>query len=212
MRDDLLYTCSPRWLEESGLPEEIVERVGEAGWSVLKKLFELETEQNFFPDWFLVSREDLHRWTGALSDRIDEVIKCLEQEGYLERKEGVTPGGLEHFRFLEPLLTEEEAERTRERLKARGYTGVTHLTLRYVDAMPAKDKFRTVRQLYEQVFGLRMNTRIADDLREITERFDLALILSAFEEMRRKPNKSLAGLITALYRGERHADTHQADR
>lgn len=211
MRDDLLYACSPRWLEESGLPEEIVSRVGEAGWSVLKKLFELETEQNFFPDWFLVSREDLVRWTGALSGRIDEVIECLQQEGYLEIKEGVTPGGLERFRFMEPLLSDEEAEQTKARLKARGYVGVAHLALRYVDAMPAKDKFRSVRHLYEQVFGLRMNTRIADDLREITERFDLALILNAFEEMRRKPNKSLSGLITALYRGERHEE-HKTDR
>jgi len=212
MRDDLLYIYSPRWLDESGLPEETVRLVGEGGWSILKKLVELETEQNFFPDWFLVSRQDLARWTGLLPGRIDEIIECLEERGYLERQEGVSPGGLERFRFLQPLLNDDEAKEIRARLKARGYSGVKTLTLRYVDCMPAKEKFKTVRQLYEQVFGLRMNSRIADDLREITERFDLALIINGFEEMCRKPNKSLATLITALYRGERNAEKkHEAD-
>jgi len=69
--------------------------------------------------------------------------------------------------------------------------------------MPTREKFRTVRLLYEEVFGMRMNSRIVDDLREVTERFDLSLIMNAFEEMRRKPNKSLASLIMRLYRGER---------
>lgn len=206
MRDDALYTYCPRWLEESPIPEELVALAGEAGWSVLKKIIETETEQNFFPDWFLVNEQDLARWSGILPGRLEEVLQCLEEQGYLERQGEASPGGLRRFRILEPLLNEEEAEAVRTRLKSRGYVGVRNLTFRYIDPMPAKAKFRTVKQMYEEVFGLRMNTRIADDLREITERFDLALIINAFEEIRRKSGKSLASVITALYRGERNAE------
>lgn len=206
MRDDLLFTYSPRWLEESAIPNELSEKVGEAGWPVLKKLTELETEQNFFPDWFHASREEVARWTGLSRERVDEALTCLKQEGFIETREGVSRGGLERFRFLEPLLTVEEAKEVREKLKARGFTGTKTLTLRYVEPMPSKSKFKTVRMLYEQVFGLRMNTRIADDLREITERFELPTVVQAFEGMRHKPTKSLGAIITALYRGERNAE------
>jgi len=203
MRDDVLYTYTPRWIEESGIPEELVNGAGEAAWPVFKKLVEAETEQNFFPDWFMISRQDICGWSGVLAGRLDEILTFLENEGFIERKEGVTPGGLERFRIQEPLLSDEETDKVRARLKSRGYVGVKNLTLRYIDPMPAREKFRTVRLLYEEVFGMRMNSRIADDLREITERFDLALIMNAFEEMRRKPNKSLGSLITRLYRGEK---------
>lgn len=202
MRNDALYVYHPRWLEESGLPEELNQKAGPLGWSVFKKLLEIDCERNVFPGWVAVTMAELSRWCG-----IDEetaritVEKLIESERIRYRPLSETADS-DEYSIATPLETPLDDKEIRERLKARGWS-VKPLRFRYGAPGEVEDAFQYTQNLYHEVFGARMNPNIASDLREIAENFELYRIREVFEAAKRERVKSLSWVLTQLYRGER---------
>lgn len=202
MRNDALYVYSPRWLEESGLPEMLLEKAGPAGWAVLKKLIEIDSERNIFPGYVSVRMDELGRWTGVGEEAARGAIEALIELGLIRWRALPDSAGADEYALQNPLEVPLDDDVIRERLKARGWS-VRPLRFRYGGGAELEDAFKYVQNLYHEVFGARMNSGIASDLREIAENFEKYRIREVFEQAKRERVKSLTWVLTRLYRGER---------
>jgi len=201
MRDDAVYTYSPRWVEESGLPEQLNREIGPGAWPVFKKLTEAEIEQNLLPDWFTVSRDDLAEWTGLDATHVESIVERLETSGFLSRRKATARSEMLRLRFARSLPVPRAKDEIAARLKAQGWR-VARRHWRYLEPPRFRKAERKVIHLYEQLFGARMNDRIAADLVEIARDFDYPAIEEAFQEAKKNGVKTLGWIIARLYRGE----------
>ena len=201
MRDDAVYTYCPRWLEESGLPQLLRREIGPGAWAVFKKLTEVEVEQNLLPDWFSVSAEALAEWTGVEPRELEAIIERFVAEGYLNRRKVTAREGVFRLRFARSLPVPRSREEIVARLKERGW-GAARRRWRYLEPPRLRKAERKVLDLYEQLFGARMNDRIAADLVEMAHTFDYPAIEEAFQEAKKKRARTLGWILCRLYRGE----------
>lgn len=202
MRNDALYCYFPRWLEESGLPAVLAEAAGPQGWMVFKKLIELDSERNALPGWVSVPMADFAAWCGMTEEEARAAMERLMEAGYVQFRPLGESADSDEYAIVTPIETPLSDKEIRERMKKRGWT-VKPLRFRYGDAKDEEDAFKRTQNLYHEVFGARMNTHIASDLREIAENFEPYRIREVFEEAKRQRVKSLSWVITNLYRGER---------
>jgi len=201
MRDDAVYTYCPRWLEESGLPQLLRREIGPGAWPVFKKLSEIEVEQNLLPDWFSVSADELSEWTGVEPGELEAIIERLVAGGYLNRRQVTAREGMYRLRFARSLPVPRTREDIAARLKERGWSAAKR-RWRYLEPPRLRKAERKVLDLYEQLFGARMNDRIAADLVEIAQMFDYPVIEEAFQEAKKKRARTLGWILCRLYRGE----------
>ena len=201
MRDDAVYTYSPRWLEESGLPEALNRDLAPGAWSLFKKLTEAEVEQNLLPDWFTVAQEELAEWTGLEPAAVEAILEQLVAAGYLNRRKVTAREAMYRLRFARALPVPRPKEEIAARLKARGW-GAARRRWRYLGPPRLRKAERKVLDLYEQLFGARMNDRIAADLVEMAQAFDYPAIEEAFREAKKKGTRTLGWILCRLYQGE----------
>lgn len=202
MRNDALYVYHPRWLEESGLPELLNQKAGVQGWSVFKKLLEIDCERNVTPGWVSVSMADLGHWCGVDDETARSTIEKLIEAGVVAHRPLSDASTSDEYSIVTPIETPLNDAAIKERLKARGWT-VKPLRFRYGAPGELEDAFQYTQNLYHEVFGARMNPGIASDLREIAENFEPYRIREVFEAAKRERVKSLSWALTQLYRGER---------
>ena len=88
MHSDALYSYSPRWLDESGLPAELNRNIGPGAWEVFRRLTELDVVENLFPDWFSVQLDSLAERSGLALDAVEEHMRQLSKQGYILLREG----------------------------------------------------------------------------------------------------------------------------
>ncbi|PKL48935.1 MAG: hypothetical protein CVV42_08040 [Candidatus Riflebacteria bacterium HGW-Riflebacteria-2] len=93
----------PKWLEFSGLPRMLNDKIGPEAWPVFKKLVELDFELGKPTDrHVLLDRPELAERTGYDDEIVDAVIKQLEQNGLIrlvQRQSG------EFFIVITPIRT-----------------------------------------------------------------------------------------------------------
>lgn len=201
MKVSTLYHSYPRWVEESGLPEQFNQVLGYGGWSLYKKFLELELEQNLLPDWFRVETGDLVRWTGIPNEELARMTQFFLDNEYLLTRGCVLPDeGLNWFKFPFPIPSALSEEEIRSRMKEKGYSPGEFL-LRHLTPRDSANPVQQVVDIYQRCFGTRMNSRILSDLQEIAERFPLPMIRETFEAAEKAGTHSLNWILTRLYRG-----------
>lgn len=191
-----IYVHSPRWLELSGLPQKICRENGPAAWIVFKKLTEIECEANLLPDWFSASASDLSTRTGIGEKELDQALTYLQREDLVEIQK--MEGGW-RVRIQTPLPVPDPEAKIRERLQIGGVDPAS-IRLRYLEDDTSQDRFNKVLELYQSVFGTRMTSQIADELREIAENFEWPAIEEAFEEAREHKKTNFYSVLNQLYK------------
>jgi len=211
MWDDAVYNLSPRWLEESGLPEQLNREIGPGAWSVFKKLTEAEVEQNLLPDWFLVSRDNLAEWTGLAPEALEKVLDELVARGYLEKRAVAARRETLRLRLPKRLPTPRDKKEIAERLKARGWH-LANRHWRYLEPACLRKAERKVLHLYEQLFGAQINDRIASDLVALAATFEYPEIEQAFQEAKKSGARTLKWILGYLRRGAEDERVSKAGR
>ncbi len=75
----------PKWLEYSGLPLFLNEKIGPEGWPVFKKLIELDFEAGKPADRLLdCPIEDISERVGYPTKQVQKILEELNKLGYLE--------------------------------------------------------------------------------------------------------------------------------
>jgi hypothetical protein len=211
MHDDAVYIYCPRWLEESGLPAELNNKFGPGAWPVFKKLAELEAEQNLLPDWFSTHLEELSDWTGVSRDEANRLIDELSKTGYFQRRKVSGRTDEVRLKFPRSLPVPRKKEEIDERLKARGFR-TARMHWRHLSPPRLRDEERKVLYLYEQLFGLQMNDRIAAMLVEIARTFEYSDIEEAFAEAKKKGAKTLKWIQCRLFEGVKNEELPETGR
>lgn len=200
MRDDALYTFFPRWLEESGLPELLNREAGPEAWAVFRKLAEVEVEQNLLPEAFTLSRDDLARWTGLSGEQTEKVLERIEELGLIRRKRATSRPDTLRLKFPRALPVPLNQEEIAGRLAERGWQ-IDPAHWRYLAPPRLKKEERKVIHLYHQLFGARMNDRIAADLVAIARAFQYAEVEKIFQEAKNAKIRSFSWILNRLYQG-----------
>jgi len=202
MRIEALYASSPRWLDHSGLPALLEARAGSGAWEVFRRLTELDVVHNLFPDWFVADATNLAEITGLARETVLERLDALAAGAWI-RLGACDEAGVAEVRIASPLPVPRDADAIRARLKQFGFS-IQGISFRYLEDLENKTKWQTVLDLYHNVFGARMNNRIAEDLRHLAEHFDPGLLTEAFAAAKAENKKSLAWIMARLYRGTDH--------
>lgn len=190
-----IWVSFPRWMEESGIPVLLAEHCHPSAWLVFRKLVEVDCDTNLTPNYFLVRFERLSRWLGMPIDSLIETLSCLEKDQWIELRQ-IEEHDAE-CRIVVPVpspLTEAEI---RVRLHEYGVqTG--HYILRYLHDIEDLNRSEKVIFLYQMIFGLKFTPRIVEDLEEIANTYDMAVIYEVFSEAYTRKSKSLSWIRSRL--------------
>lgn len=84
-RIDYIFDKFPRWIEYSGCPSLLNQKLGSLAWPVFKKLIELDCRYNpSGPGWYDVSQEELSNMLGISIKTISRDLKGLLKMGAIE--------------------------------------------------------------------------------------------------------------------------------
>ncbi|MBZ0255593.1 hypothetical protein K8I31_06000 [bacterium] len=191
--NDPLWTRIPRWIEASGLPAAIRNQYGIECWVLLRKLIAMECDANLTPDWFEFELPTLMQETGLTQEEADKALLQLESAQYIERHEADAP--VQQARIVTPMPVPDEVEALREQT-AGPHGG--RFAFRYAEAMDHLEKPQRVAFLYQMVFGARFTPRIVEDLEEIANCYDMAVIYDVFSEAHRRNSKHFSWIKSKL--------------
>lgn len=198
-----LTTQFPRWLEFSGLPQKIAGQLGIDAWLTFKKLIELDCLANPQLDLFNESIARITQMTGLAPGRVREILESLRDLRYIEcylPENDVEPAYLKiRFPIQTPIAPTEISFADGGLLGA-----IEPITLRYYHPVePAKlengTKFAQILHWYFDLCGMRMNTIILDELKELETNFELDKIKAAFQKAKQNNVRSLSYIFKQLY-------------
>lgn len=211
---------SPLWLEYSGLPQLLSQKVkGGAGWPLFKKLVELDCERNREPNTVEISIIELGDRCGIeapsarkalLAMRKLRLIACFLPESDEE------PALLKVRTPLETPVTPEQLKTQHPQM----FSDVPQ-HFRYVDQFqaPAEDEaadpvLQEIVDLYFNAVGLKMNAFVLDELRLVRQRFPVELVRRTFRRAQKNEIRSLRWVLQELMRqmnksGEENSNPEQ---
>lgn len=203
---------SPLWLEYSGLPELLNDKVSKVAWLVFKKIIEIDCAANARPATIEITPAEIAQRCGLDAPTVMRTLeglrkrKCLalflpdhpEETALLEIKIPLpVPKPLEELRAQFPFNHVDEKVRFRYSSVQEGeadlparQTGVKKETQRIID-------------LYFNNVGFKMNSFILDELHLLSQRFAADEIEKAFDRARKNDIRSLGWVAGELYRRSR---------
>lgn len=185
----------PRWIDFSGLPQAIVEQYGLSGWIVFRKIIEIDCDLNLTPDWFNIDLNDLAQLTGLDHSTVVETLSALEENNRILRLE--TDLQVQTVKITTPLEVPLEENEIKAKLVQDKYK-IGHFVLRYYQDINYMEPVEQVVYLYQMIFGPKFNPRIAQDLEEIANFYDMAVIYDIFNQAYEKKIKSLSWVKSHL--------------
>lgn len=192
---DPLWIQFPRWIEESGLPEQLCREYGCEGWAVFRKLVEIDCERNMTPDWFAFSLSDVARWAGLSIAKVEPALYHLEQGEWIDRRNiGLE---IEEAVIISPLEVPLPEEEIRKRLTGSKAKGGRFL-FRYQENIREMEKVEKVIYLYQMLFGPKFTAKVVQDLEEIANLHDMGVIHSIFSEAFQRKIKSFSWIKSHL--------------
>lgn len=204
-----LMNQSPRWVDYSGLPDLLNREVHAFGWACLKRVMELDGAANPEPD---VIQEPIERMSLALgipADSVREALEALTEKGYIEAFLPETDLEPAFIKIVIPLpvpispleIPPEDG----------GLKGLSQpIRLRYFDPVEEEEsgddsKFQQILHLYFELCGLKLNSLVVDDLKEIEKHFEMDKIKDAFQKAKRNNARSLKPVFRILYGARKKA-------
>ncbi|MBD3265301.1 hypothetical protein GF373_01415 [bacterium] len=187
--NDPVWVRFPRWLEMSGLPGLFAEQYGTEAWLLFRKLVEIDCDQNLTPHWFSFSLTELAEQTGVEIEQADTIMENLKQDRRIERRDDDYE--IQEAKITTPVRVVRSEKEIRERLAGEQVKSSQHI-LRYHDNTEDYSKVETVVYLYQMLFGPRFSPKIAQDLEELANTYDMAIIQQVFGEAFNRNIKTFA--------------------
>ncbi len=179
--------ASAEWLELSGLPAEMNDRVRQHSWVVFKKIVELDCKRNRRPEAVEISLGELGSRCGLDPERVGKIAEALSKKKYLACfiPDNEDESGL--FQVRVPIRTPRSAEEVA--LAATDPQLRDPATFRYATAddaeAPDESKVQHIVDLYLNSLSQKMNSFIVDEIEIIAQRFPLGTV----EKMMRRASK-----------------------
>ncbi|MEQ8819840.1 MAG: hypothetical protein RLY93_06315 [Sumerlaeia bacterium] len=222
MTDRAAHLLFPRWIEASGLPQQMAEETKNphAYW-LFRKLIELDIDHNRrAPGVVEISPKGLGGLTGLHAGQVDKAVKKLR--GTKSRRGWVRCFLPDHeeepglFQIVTPLETPTPWEVVREcdaLLRDLPDSAFRYATPTPEEAAGEEDgceaceggarsdpKIRAVVDLYFDNVSMKMNSFILDELRLIAMRYDPKLIEAVFQRARKKEIQNLGWILKEIRR------------
>ena len=209
---------SPLWLEYSGLPQLVGEKIrGGFGWVVFRKIVELDCAVNPEPDTVEITLSELAMRCGVPETAIQRIvvglrklklIKCFlpeDEEEVALLKVTVplpTPKGRDELKATWPRLFQETPQRFR-------YLDDWETV---VEESSAEDLvLQEIVDLYFNTVGLKMNAFILDELRLVRTRFRVERIRRVFRRAQQNDIHSLHWIVKELIREKRKLESEASE-
>lgn len=196
---DERYLRFPRWLEASGLPEKLNREIGLHGWLVFRRLVEEDIAQNLFPDWVEYRAIDWRNAGGFSSEEGDRIFRALGRLEILDIRDIGEGGEFLQYRIARPLPLPRSPEETAEVLRSWGLPPRPELW-RYWEETKGETKYERALRLYEKTCGLKLSSRIVEDLVELAEQHPTRHLEKAFAAAREEGVTALAWVRKYLKR------------
>ncbi|MBN1518293.1 hypothetical protein JXA32_17155 [Candidatus Sumerlaeota bacterium] len=202
---------APEWLEFSGLPQKLNEKLGLGAWPLFERLVRLDCERNAMPGMVELPLSQLAMRVGQSAE---DVVKSLE--GFRKLKVGQCfipehPDEELLFKVAVPLKTPLKRPAIKQRMREAGLAGPWEFRyLEAEDSAAAEEQLQRVVDLYFDNIQLKVNTFILDELRLLSTRFAVGEIERVFELARRTELRSLKWVAKELYRREKKRQSEQA--
>ncbi len=205
----------PLWLEYSGLPAVLNKEVHKAGWSVFKKLVELDCQHNFTPDVFEASVAEISRAVGLEPEVVERILVKLRRKKYIVcyLPESHTEAGL--FKINSPLPTPLSPKKVK--LKYPDIFPPGRDFFRYADKHVIETegddpRLQELIDIYLNTIGLKINVFVIEELRLLKERFDFNKIKTIFAQARERRIKSLRWIIRRLLAESEKANVSKKEK
>jgi len=201
----------PLWLLHSGLPAHLTEMAKGSGapWALLHAVIELDIAANpLRPGVVEIPLGDLATRTGLKARRLRACVTTLRKAKALRAflpEEDTEPALFEVLTPLETPIPAPEVIRSRPEFERTSLESLRYAFARPEDASPP-EKLQRVVDLYLDLFSMRMNAFILDELRLVTERCDLELVERVFARAKKNGARSLSWILAELRREQRPKD------
>ncbi|MDX2176845.1 MAG: hypothetical protein SF028_10275 [Candidatus Sumerlaeia bacterium] len=194
----------PLWLEWSGLPEALyASSRGAVPWALFRRVVELDVARNGSrPDVVEISPAGLAAMIGVPAQRVRPLVGSLRKAGLLRAflpDDDAEPG---LFQVIVPVRTPVPAEellRTRPEL-----ANATLEDLRYATEPGARpereERVKRVVDLYLDIFSMKLNSFVLDQLRIIAERYEPRLVERVFSLARKREAATLSWVLSEIRR------------
>jgi hypothetical protein len=196
-----LYNQTPRWLDYSGLPQKLSENISKQAWPLLKRLMELDSIANQEPDVFQEPLEKIIISTGLSLEEIRDTLLALKEQGYIECYLPDTEQELAFFKVVTPMQT--PISPLEIPMEEGGFQGsIEPLRLRYYSPPQLDEsisKSKQILHLYFDLCGMKLNSLVFDDLKEMETQFPMEKIRDAFEKAKKYHARSLRPVFGILY-------------
>lgn len=209
--EDRAYHHFPVWLELSGLPAHLNElgRVAYA-WAVFQKIVQLDIARNLVrPGIVEIAPARLGESCGLDAAKVEKAVKAMRKAGVLRAflPENGEEEGL--FQVITPIPAPADCDEVRARHP--DYFHDTPWPPRYAVAVAEeeegeagsqdrREKIKRVADLYLNVFSMKMNSLVLDQLQLISDRYDMALIRRVFDRARAEEARSLSFVLSEIRR------------
>lgn len=205
---------SPLWLEFSGLPQLLNQKIrGGAGWPLFKKIVELDCAVNHSPGLVEVSLAELALRCGLSTAAVRRGLLAMRK---LKIVSSFLPDHDEECALLRvcvPLST----PRTTDEIRAEHpelFGDRKHYFRYAVSSDSAQEQtdeeddpiLQEIVDLYLNTVGLKMNAFILDELRLVRTRFPIELIRRTFRRARQNDIHSLSWIVREMIRKKRGQD------
>ncbi|MCC5874902.1 MAG: hypothetical protein JJU11_01660 [Candidatus Sumerlaeia bacterium] len=208
---DRSISVAPLWLELSGLPLHLNETAKVAyAWGVFSKIVQLDMARNpRQPGIVEISPADLAMACGLDTSKIAKAVKGMRKTGILRAFLAETPEEAALFQVITPTPTPMSADHVRS--LHPDYFLECPWPPRYAievttdegdESTPGTDreKIKKVAELYLDVFSMKINPLVLDELQLISDRYDFHLIRKIFLRARDGEARSLGWVLTEIRR------------
>jgi hypothetical protein len=204
---------SPLWLEYSGLPQLLAEKIrGGSGWPVFKKVVELDCATNAEPGTVEVTLTEIADRTGVPAPTVRKTLLALRK---LKLIAVFIPDHDEEAALIKlrtPLQTPISVQQIKD-TQARLFAD-TPQHFRYVDeyqpsdddAAPADPLLQEIVDLYFNAVGLKMNAFVLDELRLVRQRFPAEMVRRTFRRAQQNEIRSLHWVVQELVKQKKKTD------
>jgi hypothetical protein len=213
-----LKSWSPLWLEYSGLPAHLAEKVrGGGGWPVFKKLVELDCDANAEPGTVELPLGELAARCGVAAPALRKIILSLRK---LKLVACFLPDHDDEaalFRLRVPLktpLTIDEIKQAHPRLFVDNPQ-----FFRYVDDFQAPEDndatdkdLQEIVDLYFDAISLKMNAFILDELRLVRFRFPMEMVRQMFRRAKQNEIRNLHWVVQELIKQKKKRGEEDTDQ
>jgi hypothetical protein len=204
----------PLWLEFSGLPTHLLDVAkGPAAWLLFRKIVELDLEIHpLSPGLVEITPRELVLRSGLDLPRIEKNLKVLRKAAlvrafYPDHEE--EPALFEVLRPLPVPVSPESVCATHPDRFPRGPASLRYAQPAAGDASPTTDgdlraarllKINRVVELYLNLFSMKLNGLIAEELQLIADSYELPLVEKVFQRAHREEKRTLGWIVREIRR------------